>query len=88
MCLQPVGGGLSVESARELGLQPGIPVGTSLIDAHAGSMYENVCWQIFVCNTSKCIQHPDMKSIVNLLNKLWLQFELSDFKVVIRGNYM
>ena len=41
MCLQPVGGGLSVESARELGLQPGIPVGTSLIDAHAGSMYEN-----------------------------------------------
>ena len=56
MCLQPVGGGLSVESARELGLQPGIPVGTSLIDAHAGSMYENVCWQIFVCNTSKCMQ--------------------------------
>lgn len=34
----PVGAGLSVEAAADLGLTPGIAVGTSLIDAHAGGV--------------------------------------------------
>ncbi len=34
----PVGSGLSAEAARDLGLVPGIPVGTSIIDAHAGGL--------------------------------------------------
>lgn len=34
----PIDGGLSVQAASELGLSPGIAVGTSLIDAHAGGL--------------------------------------------------
>ena len=34
----PVGGGLAVEAAAAFGLQAGIPVGTSAIDAHAGGI--------------------------------------------------
>ncbi len=34
----PVGTGLSERAATELGLAPGIPVGTSAIDAHAGGL--------------------------------------------------
>ena len=34
----PVGAGLSAVAAAELGLTPGIPVGTSAIDAHAGGL--------------------------------------------------
>ena len=34
----PVGGGLSSEAAKAFGLTPGIPVGTSAIDAHAGGI--------------------------------------------------
>ncbi len=35
---EPVGSGLSREAAAELGLEPGVPVGTSAIDAHAGGI--------------------------------------------------
>lgn len=35
---EPVGQGLAVRSARELGLVPGTPVGVSIIDAHAGGL--------------------------------------------------
>lgn len=34
----PVGKGLSQLAACEIGLLPGIPVGTSMIDAHAGGL--------------------------------------------------
>jgi FGGY-family pentulose kinase len=34
----PVGGGLSEQSAKELGLSKGIAVGASIIDAHAGGL--------------------------------------------------
>lgn len=35
---EPVGEGLIKQSAEELGLKPGIPVGVSIIDAHAGGL--------------------------------------------------
>jgi len=35
---QPLGGGLSPQAARDLGLAPGTPVGVSIIDAHAGGL--------------------------------------------------
>lgn len=34
----PIPGGLSERAAKELGLLPGTPVGTSMIDAHAGGL--------------------------------------------------
>ena len=33
-----LGAGLTKKAAEELGLQPGIPVGASAIDAHAGGI--------------------------------------------------
>lgn len=34
----PIGHGLSTESANALGLNPGTPVSASMIDAHAGAL--------------------------------------------------
>ena len=38
---EPVGDGLTKQAAIEMGLWQGLPVGTSLIDAHAGGLGEN-----------------------------------------------
>ena len=38
----PCGSGLTEEAARELGLNVGTPVATSLIDTHAGSIGNNI----------------------------------------------
>lgn len=39
----PCGSGLKVDIAQELGLLPGTPVGTSIIDAHAGGLGMIAC---------------------------------------------
>ncbi|XBH62058.1 hypothetical protein VPH35_116371 [Triticum aestivum] len=57
-----LGSGLTPTSAKELGLLPGTPVGTSLIDAHAGGVgvmeisdEEAICRRmVLVCGTSTC----------------------------------
>lgn len=45
----PCGNGLSKEAAEELGLRCGTPVGTSIIDAHAGGLGMIGCTADSVC---------------------------------------
>ncbi|XP_050305026.1 FGGY carbohydrate kinase domain-containing protein [Anthonomus grandis grandis] len=56
---QPVGKGLSKLAAEELGLLPGTPVGTSMIDAHAGGLGLIGC-------KADCID-PDFETRVGLI---------------------
>ncbi|HLZ06047.1 MAG TPA: FGGY-family carbohydrate kinase [Bradyrhizobium sp.] len=63
----PLGAGLNVNAAKELGLRTGTPVGASLIDAHAGGIGAiggrlaaeapvNVCDRLaYIMGTSACI---------------------------------
>ncbi|XP_023220769.1 FGGY carbohydrate kinase domain-containing protein-like [Centruroides sculpturatus] len=63
---EPCGNGLTFEAARELGLLPGTPVATSIIDAHAGGIGLLGCLQsqqefdsltsrmAVICGTSTC----------------------------------
>ena len=46
---EPCGKGLTEQAARDLGLKAGTPVGTSLIDAHAGGVgvYHFIHWGLF-----------------------------------------
>jgi D-ribulokinase len=64
---KPLGSGLTEQAARDLGLEPGTPVGASLIDAHAGGVgaiggrdeagaTADVCERLaYIMGTSACI---------------------------------
>ena len=41
---EPCGSGLTKQAAQDLGLKEGTPVGTSLVDAHAGGL--GVCFPL------------------------------------------
>ncbi|XP_014509400.1 FGGY carbohydrate kinase domain-containing protein isoform X1 [Vigna radiata var. radiata] len=75
----PLGSGLTPTAAKELGLVPGIAVGTSLIDAHAGGVgviesvlpseteehdKEAICNRmVLVCGTSTCHMAVSQKKL-------------------------
>ncbi len=43
------GQGLSNDAARDLGLKPGVPVATSLVDAHAGGVGKDNNSSLWLC---------------------------------------
>lgn len=49
-----VGAGLSAGAAEELGLSPGIPVATGIIDAHAGGVGKIYTRCVYNYNTCTC----------------------------------
>lgn len=76
----PVDGGLSAQAAAELGLLKGTPVGTSLIDAHAGGLGMIGCTApgippdfqsklALICGTSTCHMIVNDKKI--FVNGIW-----------------
>ncbi|XP_034949269.1 FGGY carbohydrate kinase domain-containing protein [Chelonus insularis] len=77
---EPVGKGLSVKAAAELGLNEGTPVGTSIIDAHAGGLGMIGCSApeisnnftsrlSLICGTSTCHMAISTKPI--FVNGVW-----------------
>lgn len=71
---EPVGKGLSFTAAAELGLNEGTPVGTSIIDAHAGGLgmigcsasgvSENFTSRLgLICGTSTCHMAVSEKAV-------------------------
>lgn len=56
---EPITNGLTIEAANELGLKPGISVGTSMIDAHAGAL------ALFGCTAENV--NPNLTSKMGIL---------------------
>lgn len=59
---EPLGGGLTVRSARELGLLPETPVSVGIIDAHAGGL-----GLLGIRTNSRAVRSADLESRVALI---------------------
>lgn len=57
----PVDGGLSAQASEEMGLPPGIPVGVSAIDAHAGGI------GLFGLNTEGSLSDDQLERSISLI---------------------
>uniref|UniRef100_A0A069DVI0 FGGY carbohydrate kinase domain-containing protein n=1 Tax=Panstrongylus megistus TaxID=65343 RepID=A0A069DVI0_9HEMI len=90
---EPCGNGLSTISAHELNLIPGIAVGTSIIDAHAGGLGLLACKELsisssfsnhisMICGTSTCYMAVNGKEI--FVKGIWGPY----FSVMIPGMWL
>lgn len=74
---QPIGTGLSMRAASDLGLLPNVPVAASLIDAHAGALALLGCndeldldsKMAMICGTSSC--HMSLSASVMEVRGVW-----------------
>lgn len=74
---QPIGTGLSMRAASDLGLLPNVPVAASLIDAHAGALALLGCndeldldsKMAMICGTSSC--HMSLSASVLEVRGVW-----------------
>lgn len=76
---QPIGTGLSMRAANDLGLLPNVPVAASLIDAHAGALALLGCndeldldiqsKMALICGTSSC--HMSISASVLEVRGIW-----------------